>query len=60
MDRYSTSSEISFHGLPSKSKGTGVRKQIESSLSSQLIIFVFTKQPFAERYLVNIFSPVFL
>ena len=29
-------------------------------LSSQLIVLVFTKQPFAGRYLANIFSPVFL
>ena len=29
-------------------------------LSSQLIVLVFKKQPSAERYLANIFSPVFL
>ena len=33
---------------------------ISLSLSSQLIVLVFTKQPSAERYLANIFSPVFL
>ena len=33
---------------------------IALSLSSQLIVLVFTKQPSAERYLTNIFSPVFL
>ena len=33
---------------------------IALSLSSQLIVLVFTKQPSAERYLANIFLPVFL
>ena len=33
---------------------------IALSLSSQLIVLVFTKQPSAEGYLANIFSPVFL
>ena len=33
---------------------------IALSLSSQLIVLVFTKQSSAERYLANIFSPVFL
>ena len=33
---------------------------IALSLSSQLIVLVFTKQSPAERYLANIFSPVFL
>ena len=28
-------------------------------LSLQLIVLVFTKQPSVERYLANIFSPVF-
>ena len=50
MNRSSTSSEISFHGLPSKSKSPSIRKQIASSLSSQLIVLVFTKQPSAERF----------
>ena len=58
MDRNGTSSEISL--LPSKSKRPSIRKQIGSSLSPQLIVLVFTKQPYAERYLANIFSPVFL
>ena len=38
IDSSSTSSEISFHGLPSKSKRPSIRKQIASSLSSQLIV----------------------
>ena len=50
MNRSSTSSEISFHGLLSKSKSPSIRKQIASSLSSQLIVLVFTKQPSAERF----------
>ena len=33
---------------------------IALSLSSQLIVLVFTKQPSAERYLANIFLPVLL
>ena len=33
---------------------------IALSLSSQLIVLVFTKHPSAERYLANIFLPVFL
>ena len=60
MDRSSASSEISFHGPASKSKRHSIRKQIVLSLSSQLIALVFTKQPPAERYLADIFSPVFL
>ena len=48
-----------LHGLPIKSKRSRLRKQIASSLSSQLLLF-FTKQSSAERYLANIFSPVFL
>ena len=55
MDRSSTSSEISFHGLPSKSKRPSIRKQMASSLSSKSIVLVFTKQPSAERYLASIF-----
>ena len=39
---------------------TLVLGNIALSLSSQLIVLVFTKQPSAERYLANIFSPVFL
>ena len=60
MDCYSASREIPFHGLPSKSKRPSIRKQIALSLSSQLIVLVFMKQPSAERYLANMFSPVFL
>ena len=56
----STSSEISFDELPSKSKRPSIRKQIASSLSPQLIVLFFTKQPSAERYFANIFSPVFM
>ena len=37
-----------------------VLANIASSLSSQLIVLAFTKQPSAEKYVVNIFSPVFL
>ena len=50
MDHSSTSSEISFHGLPSKGKRPSIRKQIASPLSSQLIVLVFKKQPSTERY----------
>ena len=60
MDRYSASSEISFHGLPSKSKHPSIRKQIALSLLSQLKVLIFMKQPSAESDLANIFSPVFL
>ena len=50
-----------LHGLPIKSKRPSLRKQIASSLSSQLIVLLFfTKQSIAERYLENIFLPVFL
>ena len=53
------SSEISFHGLLSKSKRPSIRKH-----SVVVIVTVdsigFTKQPSAERCLANIFSPVFL
>ena len=58
MDRSSTSNEISL--LPSKSKRPSIRKKMGSSLSPQLIVLVFTKQPYAERYLTNIFSLIFL
>ena len=60
MDRSGASSEISFHSLPSKSERPSIRKQIPLSLSSQLILLVFAKQPAAERYLPNIISPVSL
>ena len=57
MSRSNTSSEISFHGLPSKSKRPSIRKQTNRRYHYSI---VFTKQPSAERYLANIFSPVFL
>ena len=60
IDSSSTSSEVSFYGLPSKSKHPSIRKQIALSLSSQFIVLIFTKQPPTERYLANIFSPVLL
>ena len=49
MDRSSTSSEISFHGLPSKSKRPSIRKQIASSLSSQLIVLLFLRNSHLQR-----------
>ena len=55
MDHSSASSEILLHGLPSKSKRPSIRKQMALSLSSQLIVLVFTEQPSAERYLANVF-----
>ena len=60
MDHSSTSSEISINGLPSKRKRPSIRKQIALSLSSQLIVLVFTDQPSAVRYFAIIFSAVFL
>ena len=59
MNRSSTSSEISSHELPSKSKCPSIRKQVSSSLSLQLIVLVFTKQPSTERYLANFFRHYF-
>ena len=59
MNRSSTSSEISFHELPSKSKLPSTRKEVASSLSSKLIVLVFTKQLSAERYLANFFGQYF-
>ena len=56
----STSSEISFHGLPTKSKRPSIRKQAALSLSSQLVVLVFTKHPSAERYVANISLLAFL
>ena len=55
MHHSSVSSEISFHRLPSKRKCPSIRKQMALSLSSQLIVLVFTEQPSAERYLANVF-----
>ena len=45
----SASSEISFHGLPSKIKRHSVRKQIASSLSSQLIVSLFLRNSHLQR-----------
>ena len=59
MDCSNSSSEILFHGLPSKSKRPCIRKQIASFLSSQLIV-LFLQNSHLERYLANIFSPVLL
>ena len=59
IDSSSTSSEISFHGLPSKSKRPSIRKQIASSLSSQLIVSLFLRNSHLQRYLANMFLPVF-
>ena len=55
-----TSSETSFHELPSKSKCPTIRKQIASSFSSQLIVLLFLRNSHMLRYLANIFSSVFL
>ena len=52
MDHSSTSSEISFHGLPSKSKRPSIRKQIASSFSSQ---FSFSKH-FFDRVFMNFYK----
>ena len=62
MDSSSASSEISFHGQPSKSKRHSIRKHsvVVIITVNTIIVLVFTKQPSAERYLANIFSPVFL
>ena len=49
IDSSSTSSEISFHGLPSKSKRPSIREQIASSLSSQLIVSLFLRNGHLQR-----------
>ena len=59
MNHCSTSSEISFHELSSKSKSPSIRKQVAPSLSSKLIVLVSMKQPSAERYLANFFRQYF-
>ena len=59
MNRSSISSEILFHELPSKGKRPSIRKQVALSLSSKLIVLVFTKQPSAERYLARFFCQYF-
>ena len=51
--------KLCFMGCLVKAKAL-VLGNIALSLSSQLIVLVFTKQPSAERYLANIFLPVFL
>ena len=53
-----TSSEISFHGLPSKSKCPSIRKLIVVIITVNSII-VFTKQPSTERYFSKHILPVF-
>ena len=52
MDRSSTSSEISFHGLL-------VKANVLVSENSIVAVITVIKEPFAERYLENIYSPVF-
>ena len=49
IDSSSTSSEISFHGLPSKSKRPSIKKQIASSLSLQLIVSLFLRNSHLQR-----------
>ena len=49
MDPSSTSSEILFHRLPSKSKRPSIRKQIASSLSWQLIVSLFLRNSHLQR-----------
>ena len=56
MNRFSTSSEISFHGLPNKSKRRPIiRKQIASSLSSQLIVLLFLRNSHLQRDIYQTF-----
>ena len=49
MDRSSTSTEIVFHGLPSKSKHPSIRKQIASLSSSQLIVLLLLRNSHLQR-----------
>ena len=49
IDSSSTSSEISFHGLPSKTKRPSIRKQRASSLSLQLIVSLFLRNSSLQR-----------
>ena len=49
MHGSNTSSEISFHGLPSKGKRPSIRKQIASSLSLQLIVSWFLRNSHLQR-----------
>ena len=45
----STSNEISFHGLPSKSKCPSIRKHIASLLSLQLIVPLFSRNSHLQK-----------
>ena len=49
IDSSSTSSETSFHGLPSKGKRLSIRKRITSPLSSQLIVSLFLRNSHLQR-----------
>ena len=49
MDHSNTLSEISFHGLPSKSIRPTIRKQIASLLSSQLKVLLFLRNSHLQR-----------
>ena len=49
IDSSSTSNEISFHGLPSKSKCLSIRKQIALPLSLQLIVSLFLQYSHLQR-----------
>ena len=49
VDSSSTSSEISFHALPSKSKRPNIWKLIASSFSSQLIVSLFLRNSHLKR-----------
>ena len=51
----STSSEISFHGLPSKSKHPSIRTQKASPLSSQLIVLLFLRNSHLQRDILQTF-----
>ena len=55
----SASTEISFHGLPSKSKRPSIRKQIVVIITVNSIIVFFETGILRENILTNIFSPVF-
>ena len=58
VDHSSASSEFHFMSCLVKAN-TLVLGNIVLSLSSQLIVLVFTKQPSAERYLANVFCQYF-
>ena len=59
IDSCSTSSEISFHGLPSKNKRPSIRKQIASPLSSQLIVPLFLQNSHLQRGIQRCFCQYF-